>query len=79
MLDPLGGDPARAQRTPQGRDLGFSGMHVTTPTILALAQTWLNGGRWQDAPLVPSDYAGDAIGAFAAAAKQIPQGNRKCS
>lgn len=29
--------------------------------------------------LVPSDYAGDAIGAFAAAAKQIPQGNRKCS
>jgi len=57
VLEPLGADPARAQRTPQGRDLGFSGMHVTSPTILALAQTWLDGGRWQGDPLVPSDYA----------------------
>lgn len=57
VLEPLGGGPARAQRTPQGRDLGFSGLHVTTPTILALAQTWLDGGRWQGDQLVPSDYA----------------------
>jgi CubicO group peptidase (beta-lactamase class C family) len=57
VLDPLTGDPARAQRTPFGRDLGFSGLHVTTPTILALAQTWLDGGRWQGPQLVPADYA----------------------
>lgn len=57
VLDRLTGDPARAQRTPFGRDLGFSGLHVTTPTILALAQTWLDGGRWQGEQLVPADYA----------------------
>ncbi len=57
VLEPFGGEPARAQRTPQGHDLGFSGLHVTTPTILALAQTWLDGGRWHDAQLVPSEYA----------------------
>ncbi|MFT3861613.1 serine hydrolase domain-containing protein [Micropruina sp.] len=60
VIDPLTGDSARAQRTPQGRDLGFSGMHVTTPTILALAQTWLDGGRWQGEQLVPSSFAAAA-------------------
>lgn len=57
VLDPLGDGPARAQRTPQGRDLGFSGMHLTTPSILALAQTWLDGGRWQGEQLVPQPFA----------------------
>ncbi|MFT4218421.1 MAG: serine hydrolase domain-containing protein [Micropruina sp.] len=57
LLDPFGGGPGRAQRTPQGRDLGFSGMHVTTPAILALAQTWLDGGVWQGSRLVPAEYA----------------------
>lgn len=60
LLDPFGGLPARAQRTLQGRDLGFSGLHVTTPAILALAQSWLDGGRWQGQPLVPADYAAQA-------------------
>ena len=57
LLDPFGGGPARAQRTPQGRDLGFSGMFVTTPAILALAQTWLDGGVWRGERIVPAGYA----------------------
>lgn len=57
VLDPFGAGSARAQRTPQGRDLGFSGLHLTTPAILALAQTWLDGGVWQGRRLVPADYA----------------------
>ena len=60
LLDPLGGEPALAQRTPFGRDLGFSGLHVTTPTILALAQTWLDGGRWQGEQLVPPAFVAAA-------------------
>lgn len=56
LLDPLGGEGAKAQRTPFGRDLGFSGLHVTTPTIVALAQTWLDGGRWQGEQLVPPAF-----------------------
>ncbi len=57
LLDPFGGGAAAVQRTPQGRDLGFSGLQLTTPAILALAQTWLDGGLWQGARLVSADYA----------------------
>ena len=57
LLDPFGAGAARAQRTPQGRDLGFSGLHLTTPAILALAQTWLDGGVWQGERIVPAGYA----------------------
>lgn len=57
LLDPFGGADAKAQRTMSGRDLGFSGLCVTTPAILALAQSWLDGGVWQSERLVPSDYA----------------------
>ncbi|WP_461104499.1 serine hydrolase domain-containing protein [Tessaracoccus terricola] len=60
LLDPFGGAPAKAQRTHQGRDLGFSGLHVTTPSILALAQTWLDGGVWEGRRIVPVDYATEA-------------------
>ncbi len=61
LLDPFGGGAARAQRTPQGRDLGFSGLSVTTPAILALAQTWLDGGLWRGERIVPADYAALAL------------------
>ena len=57
LLDRFGGADAKAQRTFQGHDLGFSGMHVTTPSILALAQTWLDGGVWDGERVVPADYA----------------------
>lgn len=60
LLDRFGGLPGRAQRTRQGHDLGFSGLHVTTPAILDLAQSWLDGGCWQGEPLVPADYAEQA-------------------
>lgn len=57
LLDPFGGAPAKAQRTYQGRDLGFSGMSFTTSSILALAQTWLDGGLWQGRRIVPEGFA----------------------
>ena len=57
LLDPFGGAAAKAQRTRQGHDFGFSGLHLTTPSILALAQTWLDGGRWGGEQVVPEGYA----------------------
>lgn len=60
LLDPFGGDPAKAQRTRQGHDLGFSGLCVTTPSILSLAQTWLDGGVVDGQRVVPEDYAAQA-------------------
>ncbi|MEA4944816.1 MAG: serine hydrolase domain-containing protein [Propionicimonas sp.] len=60
LLDPFGGADARAQRTLGGRDLGFSGLCVTTPAILALAQTWLDGGVWQGRRIVPAEFAEQA-------------------
>ena len=57
LLDRFGGAAAKAQRTHQGRDLGFSGMCLTTPSILALAQTWLDGGVWEGEWVVPTGFA----------------------
>src|SRR5690606_13264904 len=60
LLDPFGGEPAKAQRTSHGRDLGFSGLHMTTPSILELAQLWLDGGVVGGARIVPEDYCAQA-------------------
>lgn len=60
LLDQFGSPPAKAHRTLQGRDLGFTGLHVTTPSILALAQTWLDGGIWDGRRIVPEGYAAQA-------------------
>ena len=61
LIDRLDGGAARVQRTLQGRDLGFSGMQFTTPAILALAQTWLDGGVRQGERIVPASYAAAAV------------------
>lgn len=57
LFDPFGIPSAEAERTQAGLDLGFSGLHITTPAILALAQTWLDGGVWQGERIVPVEYA----------------------
>jgi hypothetical protein len=44
LLDPAGADGVRWHRTATGRELGFSGIHVGTDAVLALAQTYLDRG-----------------------------------
>ncbi|NNF56443.1 MAG: beta-lactamase family protein, partial [Acidimicrobiales bacterium] len=60
LLDPLGATDVRWHRTATGRELGFSGIHVGSEAILALAQTHLDAGRWQDEQLLSPEWVARA-------------------
>ena len=60
LLDPLGAQDVRWHRTATGRELGFSGIHVGTDAILALAQTHLDGGRWEGRQLLSPEWVAGA-------------------
>jgi CubicO group peptidase (beta-lactamase class C family) len=60
LLDPSGGADVVWHRTATGRELGFSGLHVGTDAILALAQLHLDGGRWNGSPLLSPDWVATA-------------------
>ena len=58
LFDPLGMGPVFWHTDPLGRDLGFSGAHVTTDALLAFAQFCLDRGSWQGRSLLdPSWFA----------------------
>jgi CubicO group peptidase (beta-lactamase class C family) len=60
LLDPLGIRQASWQQYPQGRDLGFSGLHATTDAIARLGQLYLNGGVWDGKRLLPAWWTAEA-------------------
>jgi CubicO group peptidase (beta-lactamase class C family) len=55
-LDPDSPDAARWHVTATGRELGFSGLHLGTDAVHALAQTYLDRGRWQGKQLLSEDW-----------------------
>jgi CubicO group peptidase (beta-lactamase class C family) len=57
LLDPLGIREAAWLQYPQGRDLGFTGLHSTTDAIARLGQLYLNGGVWEGKRLLPAWWA----------------------
>lgn len=61
LLDPLGAHDVRWHRTATGRELGFSGIHVGTDAILALAQTHLDAGRWDGEQLLSPEWVARAV------------------
>ena len=56
LLDPLGIDIAW-ERDVLGRELGFSGVHVTTRDLAAFGQLYASGGRWQGRQVLPAGWA----------------------
>lgn len=52
FLDPLGLPPVPWHTWPRGHELGFTGAHLTTATVLALAQAYLDDGRVGDVPVL---------------------------
>lgn len=60
LLDPLGAHDVRWHRTATGRELAFSGIHVGTEAILALAQTHLDHGAWLGEPLLSPEWVARA-------------------
>jgi CubicO group peptidase (beta-lactamase class C family) len=59
-LDPDAPGLARWHLTATGRELGFSGIHVGTDAILALAQTYLDRGLWQGSQLLSEQWVATA-------------------
>ncbi len=61
LLEPLGLPPIPWHTDVVGHPLGFSGAHLPTATILALAQLYLDGGRWRDEQLLDPDWVAGAV------------------
>ena len=64
LLAPLGLPDIPWHRDPLGRELGFTGSHLTTEAIASLAQLYLDGGRWEGRQLLPEAWVEEATRAF---------------
>ena len=60
LLGPFGVPLLKAERTPQGHDLGYVGLHVPTEAVLALAQTHLDGGVFLGRRLLSEAWVAEA-------------------
>jgi CubicO group peptidase (beta-lactamase class C family) len=61
LLDPLGIEEALWHRTALGHELGFSGLHVDTGAVLALAQLYLAAGRLGDRQVLSAEWVRAAV------------------
>ena len=64
LLTPLGLPDIPWHRDPLGRELGFSGAHLTTEAIASVAQLYLDRGWWQGHQLLPEWWVDEATGGF---------------
>lgn len=69
LFAPLGIHSATWEQCPRGIDVGGWGLALTTEQIAAFGQLLLQGGRWQDAQIVPADWVAEAT------AFQVPNGD----
>lgn len=56
LLELLGIEDAYWQQNPQGIQLGFSGLHITTESVARFGQLCLDEGRWEDKQLIPQAW-----------------------
>ena len=56
LLQPIGID-IDWERDVLGGELGWSGVHITTPDLAAFAQLYASGGRWQGEQVLPEGWA----------------------
>ena len=64
LLAPLGLPDIPWHRDPAGRELGFTGSHLTTEAIASIAQLYLDRGRWQGRQLLSEAWVEEATRAF---------------
>jgi CubicO group peptidase (beta-lactamase class C family) len=60
LFDPLGMGEVWWHTDPVGRDLGFSGAHLTTDDLLAFTQFCLDRGRWRGRSLLAESWFAEA-------------------
>ena len=64
LLAPLELPDIPWHRDPLGRELGFTGAHLTTEAIASVAQLYLDRGRWQGRQLLPEAWVDEATAGF---------------
>jgi CubicO group peptidase (beta-lactamase class C family) len=64
LLVPLGLPDVPWHRDPLGRELGFTGAHLTTEGIASVAQLYLDQGRWQGRQLLSEAWVREATRGF---------------
>lgn len=60
LLDPLGIGPGSWHRHPEGRELGFSGLHLRTEDLARFGQLYLDDGVWRGRRLLPPGWVAEA-------------------
>jgi CubicO group peptidase (beta-lactamase class C family) len=60
LFEPLGIDQAYWDGDQTGRDLGFTGLHLTTEAVARFGQLYLDDGIWQGARLLPAGWVAEA-------------------
>ena len=60
LFEPLGIDQAYWDGDRTGRELGFTGLHLTTGAVARFGQLYLDDGVWQGARLLPAGWVAEA-------------------
>ncbi|MGC0333913.1 CubicO group peptidase (beta-lactamase class C family) [Streptomyces sp. SAI-170] len=60
LFDPLGIGEAAWLRDGTGRELGFSGLHLTTEDVARFGELYLRDGVWQGRRLLPEGWVAEA-------------------
>lgn len=63
LFEPLGIERAQWQYDPSGRDLGFSGLYLTTESVAKFGQLLVQGGRWDGHQLLDPGWLAEATSA----------------
>lgn len=64
LLKPLGIDRAYWTAYPHDRQVGYSGLHLTTEAVAKFGQLFLRRGRWDGRQLIPAAYVDQATSAL---------------
>ncbi len=56
LFEPLGIDPGWWDQRPAGRDLGFTGLHLTTEALVRFGQLYADGGTYAGRQVLPSGW-----------------------
>ncbi len=60
LFDPLGIGHVGWHTFPPGREQGFSGLHARTEDVAKLGLLYAQGGRWEEAQLIPGKWVAEA-------------------
>jgi len=61
LFEPLGITPGWWDQRPAGRDIAFTGLHLTTEALMRFGQLYLDGGTYAGRQVLPQGWTGTAL------------------